>query len=110
MGVVALTSGVEIEQKAIHYNLKRIINQVYKLLPMREEGRDWQKPLTTLIEQLSGMKRLVVGQDDLFFLILCKMEGLFSLNDNVQDMATYRRIIFECLSLLNSLDQNVNFK
>lgn len=110
MGTVALISGVKIEEDAIHYNLRRVINQVYKLLPMREQGRDWQKPLTTLIEQLSGMKRLIVGQDDLFFLILCKMEGLFSLNNNMTDMSIYRRTIFECLSLLNSLDKNVNSK
>lgn len=73
---------------------------------MREEGRDWQKPLQTLIEELSGMKRLLSGQDDLFFLILCKLEGLFSLNRN-DDMPIYRRIIFECLGLLNTLDKNV---
>ena len=52
------------------------------------------------------MKRLINGQDDLFFLILCKMEGLFSLN-KVEDMDTYRRIIFECLGLLNSLNEHV---
>lgn len=34
-----------------------------------------------------------MNQDDLFFLILCKMEGLFSLN-KPEDMGTYRRIIF----------------
>ena len=95
-----------INKESIDFNLKRIINQVYKLLPMREEGRDWEKPLQTLIEQLSGMKRLIDGQDDLFFLILCKMEGLFSLNKN-EDMTIYRRIIFECLGLLNTLEQNV---
>jgi len=50
------------------------------------------------------MKRLIIGQDDLFFLILCKMEGLFSLNKE-EDMSIYRRTIFECLSLLNSLDE-----
>ena len=106
MGQMALTSGVMINKESIDFNLKRIINQVYKLLPMREEGRDWEKPLQTLIEQLSGMKRLIDGQDDLFFLILCKMEGLFSLNKN-EDMTIYRRIIFECLGLLNTLEQNV---
>ena len=73
---------------------------------MREEGREWQKPLQTLIEQLSGMKRLIVGQDNLFFLILCKMEGLFSLSRQ-EDLGIYRRIIFECLALLNELDKNV---
>ena len=50
------------------------------------------------------MKRLITGQDDLFFLILCKMEGLFSLQGS-QDLLLYRRTILECLSLLNSLDQ-----
>ena len=106
MEQMALTSGVVVDVNAIDFNLKRVINQVYKLLPMREEGRDWEKPLETLIEQLSGMKRLIIGQDDLFFLILCKMEGLFSLN-KTEDMAIYRRIIFECLGLLNILNQNV---
>ncbi len=97
---------IPIEKQSINYNLKRLINQVYKLLPMREQGRDWQKPLETLIEQLAGMKRLIIEQDDLFFLILCKMEGLFSLNRK-EDMSIYRRTIFECLSLLNSLKKNV---
>ena len=104
-----LSNSISIETEAVHFNLKRIINQVYKLLPMREEGREWQKPLETLIEELSGMKRLIIGQDDLFFLILCKMEGLFSLNKQ-EDMATYRRVIFECLGLLNSLDRNVGIE
>lgn len=107
MASMVLSSGVEISKDAFHHSLKRIINQVYKLLPLRQEGRDWQKPLATLIEEISGMKRLVIGQDDLFFLILCKMEGLFSLNGR-EDMMTYRRIIFESLNLLNELDRNVS--
>lgn len=106
MSQVVLTSGVVISEEAFSSNIKRIINQFYKLLPMREEGREWEKPLSTLIEEVSGMKRLIAGQDDLFFLILCKMEGLFSLNRQ-QDMVTYRRIIFEGLSLLNDLEKNV---
>lgn len=106
MGQVVLTSGITIEKQAITFNIKRIINQLYKLLPMREEGKDWIKPLETLIEEVTGMKRLIIGQDDLFFMILCKMEGLFSLNKE-EDMILYRRIIFECLSLLNNLENNV---
>ena len=30
---------------AIQNNLMRITNQIYKLLPNREEGSDWEKPL-----------------------------------------------------------------
>ena len=106
---VTLASDFQIDENVVYFSFKRIINQVYKLLPMREQGRDWQKPLETLIEELAGMKRLIIGQDDLFFLILCKMEGLFSLNRE-QDMRVYRRVIFECLGLLNSLEQNVCFR
>lgn len=101
-----LTNGTQIENNSIYFNITKIINQVYKLLPMRQEGQDWQKPLQTLIEELSGMKRLISGQDNLFFLILCKLEGLFNLKEK-KDMQLYRRIIFESLNLLNSLKDNV---
>lgn len=98
--------GLMIDNDSIHIFLKKVINQTYKLLPMREQGRDWEKLLQTLVQQLSGMKRLINGHDDLFFLILCKMEGLFSLN-KTEDMNTYRRTIFQCLGLLNSLNEHV---
>lgn len=70
---------IDISESAIQSNLKRIINQVYKLLPMREEGSDWQKPLETLMEELKGMSKLLIGQQEIFFSLLCKLEGLFTL-------------------------------
>ena len=107
MSQMVLKNGVFIQYESFFINIKRIINQIYKLLPMREQGKDWIKPLETLIEELCGMKRLIPNQDDLFFTLLCKMEGLFDLTDDEKDMILYRRIIFECLSLLNSLNTNV---
>jgi len=104
--MVILKNGIEIEEVAIHENLKRIINQVYKLLPMREEGSNWEKPLDTLLEELKGMDRLLIGQHRTFFSLLCKMEGLFELIEQ-DDFERYRCTIFECLSLLNDIDQNV---
>ena len=99
---------LEMDNKSIDNFFKRIINQLYKLLPMREQGKDWKKPLETLIEQLCGMKRLMIHyQDNLFLTIICKMEGLFNLTDDTKDMSLYRRTIFECLSLLNNLNKNV---
>ena len=52
------------------------------------------------MEEIAGMAKLINGQDELFFLILCKMKGLFSLT-NDSEMPLYRRIILELLSLLN---------
>lgn len=93
---------LEVSQNSLQPNLKRIINLVYKLLPMREEGSDWTKPLETIIEELVGMNRLLIDLQSDLFPIICKLEGLFSLTED-EDMALYRRTIFECLSLLNRL-------
>lgn len=87
--------------QTLQKNIKRMTNQVYKLLPMRQEGADWEKPLQTLIEQLAGMNRLLLGQNKILFTLLCKMEGLLALEDS-KDFLLYRRVIFECLGLLNT--------
>ena len=49
----------EIPNKIIFNRLQNLINQTYKLLPNREEGIDWEKPLETILEELSGMQRLM---------------------------------------------------
>ena len=91
-----------IDEAAIQNNLKRITNQIYKLLPNREEGSDWEKPLLTLIEELAGMDRLLIDRHEDLFALLCKLEGLFTLTDD-KDFFLYRRTIFECLGLMNIL-------
>ena len=88
-------------------DLKRVINQVYKLLPTREQGNEWKKPLQTIIQQLAGMKRLFLGwQEESFFILLCKLEGMHNLVEE-KDFILYRRTIFECLSLLGDIRNNV---
>ena len=109
MEQVALTLGITISGDVYKQHLSKLINQVYKLLPTREEDKDWQKPLETILEEFAGMKQLVIGQDQLFFTILCKLRGLTYLN-RPEDMVTYRRVILELLSLLNMLKNNVNFR
>ena len=44
-----------IEETSIDIELKKITNQIYSLLPKREEGGDWKKPLGTIQEELVGM-------------------------------------------------------
>ena len=97
-----LKYGAEIDKSAIDKNLNRITNQIYKLLPSREEKSDWQKPLTTIIEGLAGMDRLLFDQHEVLFPLLCKLEGLFLLSED-KDFFLYRRTIFECLGLINNI-------
>lgn len=89
--------------QALQSNLKRIINQIYKLLPLRQEGQDWQKPLQTIIQELAGLQRLLFDQQqESFLILLCKLEGMNILVQPEQ-FSLYRRTIFECLSLLSEI-------
>lgn len=99
-----LKYNLTVNDSVLNNFLKRFINQTYKLLPMRQQGKDWEKLLQTLIQQLVGMKRLIAKDEDDFFLILCKMEGLLTLTEE-KDMKLFRKTIFECLSLLSSLNK-----
>ena len=94
---------LQITPQVFEASIKKNINLIYKLLPMREEGQDWTKPLETILEELVGMNRLLIGLQPAMFPIICKLEGLFSLTEN-KDMSLFRRTIFECLSLLSKLD------
>lgn len=104
--MVSIKYNINITEQIVQDEFKKIINQVYKLLPMREEESNWQKPLETIMVQLSGMKRLFEDQQELFFPLLCKMEGLFTLTKET-DFQLYRRTIFECLGMLNMISKNV---
>ena len=92
---------VEIDNEAILKNVNRITNQIFKLLPSREEGGEWKTPLQNLIIEVAGMSELLLDQTILFSL-LCKMEGLLNL-DKEEDFLQFRKVIFECLGLLNDI-------
>lgn len=93
---------VEINNEVIIKELKKITNLIYKLLPSREENINWEKPLETIIEELAGMNRLLIDQHEILFPLLSKLEGLFILTD-IKDFGLFRRTIFECLSMMNTL-------
>ncbi len=98
---------VNFSDQIIKKDIVRLINQTYKLLPMREENQQWEKPLMTIIEELTGMKNLFLGwQEESFLILLCKLEGMLQLS-NPSDFSLYRRTIFECLSLLGEIKANV---
>lgn len=92
---------VNIQDEAIIKNIDRITNQIFKLLPNREEGGDWKTPLQNLIIEITGMSELLSDHTDLFPL-LCKLEALLTLT-NEDDFLMFRKTIFECLGLMNAL-------
>ena len=99
---------IEIDNQKICNRIKQLINLIYKLLPIREEDGDWQSLLSTIIEEISGIYRLIPldYQSDLFIL-LSKLEGLFSLTQE-NDFFDFRRTVFECLNLMNKVKEHVS--
>lgn len=93
--------GIEFDKEAVLKNIDRITNQIFKLLPIREEGGDWETPLQNLILEITGMKILWIDQPELFSL-LCRMEALLVLTEDNEFFA-FRKLIFECLGLLGSI-------
>lgn len=99
--MVATIYDVDIEPYAIAENLSRIGGQVFKLLPMWEEGKDWRKPLQTLIIELVGLSHLVPDLPKLVSLV-SKMEGLKECCGE-NDFMVYRRTVFECCSMIEDV-------
>ena len=97
---------VEVDDLAIKNSLKRIQSQIFKLLPMAEEGQDYIKPLETIILELLGMQGLFSNLDYLIALI-CKLKGLIEL-DLEKDFMLYRRTIFECCGLIDKVSNYFN--
>ena len=100
---MVLKYDMEISEDAIKANFDRICGRIFKLLPDREEGKDWNTPLHTLIIEIYGIDSLLNDQVSLFRL-LSRLESLLLL-DNEDDFVDFRKGIFECLNLLKRLEQ-----
>ena len=47
--------GFEISLEAIEPNVRRLTNQMWKLIPMREHEENWMKQLETVIVEITGL-------------------------------------------------------
>ena len=92
----------EFSNDIIHQNTIRLINQLWKLIPMRENGENWKKQLITVINEIAGLKEIFLS-DPLFLQILSKLEGLQVVESEFED---YRKAVFESISLLQEFSKN----
>ena len=82
--------------------VKRLTNQLWKLIPMREHEEDWQKQLDTVILEIAGLNEIFISVS--FIQLLSKLEGMRVQDTNFE---LYRKTIFESISLLQELNRNV---
>ena len=98
---MVLKYDLNVDKEAICSNIDRLTNQIFKLLPNREENGDWKTPLENIILELVGMDSLL-GHKAIFFSLMCKLEALLTLTEE-EDFLMFRKTIFECLSMMNRI-------
>lgn len=91
---------VIIPHTALENNLKRLTNQMWKLIPMRENKENWLAQLDLVINELLGIKDIYMVADEHFLILLTKLRGL---QDSNIGFNAYRNTVFKCISLLRQL-------
>lgn len=90
------------ELEDIRVNVRRLTNQLWKLIPMRENNEDWQKQLNTVIIEIAGLNEIFRGPH--FLQVLSKLEGLRIVDTSFE---LYRRTVFESISLIQGLSNGI---
>lgn len=91
---------VIIPAAAAQADINRLTNQLWKLIPMRENEENWQGQLDTVILELLGLEDVYMIADEKFLVLLSKLKGL----RNTEIMfSIYRKTVFECISLLREM-------
>lgn len=96
---------INFDNDAVIRNINRLTDRIFKLLPSREEGGDWESSLKNLILEIVGMDQLWIDQTNLFSL-LCKLEALQTLTEE-NDFFAFRKLIFECLSIMTQIKNEI---
>lgn len=93
----------DISSEVIEKNVVRLTNQLWKLIPMRENEEDWDKQLNTVVIEIAGLNEIFI-QDPRFLQMLSKLEGL-RVCESVE-FPIYRKTVFECIGLLQEIKNN----
>ena len=89
-----------IEKKFVLADVNRLTNQLWKLIPMKENEEDWKSQLETVLIELVGFNE-ILNVDEKFLILLTKLEGL-KIQDDIQ-FSIYRKTVFESISLLREI-------
>lgn len=91
---------IVIPASAVAADVNRLTNQMWKLIPMRENNENWLGQLDSLIVELAGLNELSDNTDEKFLILLSKLRGL-QVEETI--FQVYRKTVFECISLLREM-------
>lgn len=90
---------IKINDESFRNEINRLTNQVWKLIPMRENEEDWNRHLQIVILELVGLKEIIEIDENL----LALLEILEGLNTVEIEFSIFRKLVFESISLLRKL-------
>ena len=92
----------EINQDILVADINRLTNQLWKLIPMKENSENWLGQLDTVLLEIVGLNE-IFNFDKKYLILLSKLEGL-----KLQEVefVVYRKTVFETISLLRELSKN----
>lgn len=91
-----LETGNVVAYEAVESTVNYLTNQLWKLIPMRENEEDWKKQAETVLIQISGLNGLCLYTPKLLQIVI-KLKGL-CVEDTTFEV--YRKTVFEMISLL----------
>lgn len=94
---------ISFTQDVLVADKKRLTNQLWKLIPMRENAEDWEGHLKVIIEEICGLSEIYNNNLD-YLILLSKLEGLRSAV--CEDFMLYRKTVFRCIDLLAKVFSN----
>lgn len=96
---------LDIPDSSVANECKRLTNQIWKLIPMRENQEQWEAQAATITEEIAGLGQLlIIAEDPNFLILLSKLEGLTTKGG--EDFMIYRKTVFRCIDLLNKVLNN----
>ena len=88
---------ITFDQEEVNKEIIRLTNQMWKLIPMRENDESWERQLETVIIDIAGKNEIFIHNSQ-FLQLLSKLEGLRVID---VEFPIYRKTIFECINLIN---------
>lgn len=97
--------GIDIASESIERNITRLTNQIWKLIPMKENNEDWEKQLDTVNLEIAGLGIMFASKPQ-FLTLRAKLEGIKEKPEISFEI--YRKTVFECLTLLTDVRKTLN--
>lgn len=97
--------GIDITSESIERNITRLTNQIWKLIPMKENNEDWEKQLDTVNLEIAGLGVMFASKPQ-FLTLRAKLEGIKEKPEI--SFEVYRKTVFECLTLLTDVRKTLN--